>query len=172
MNSDFKIHVAKNKDVDACVKILKDTAYWMIEKNMKLWNPEWFTQDYVADEIKKQNAYLVKSNISQDICGFFFIKENDSKVWKEESQDNKGLYLQKMCIDRNYAKREIPALIIKYTENQTIEKNRSFLRLDCASREPLVKLYKENGFKVVEEFEWPREGMTPYYGIKMQKKLI
>ena len=144
---DYKIELAKIKDLDAIHKLIYDRCLWFSEKGLKGWNiefyPKLYNQDYFKEQMKINKLFVLRTN--DKICGVMLIKKEDKDYWK----DNKSsYYIHHLATDINL--KGIGKILINYAIEQCKRNNKEYLRLDCDKTSKFLnKYYKEIGFSNV-----------------------
>lgn len=159
----ISINSANNEDIDEILRLLKEAALWLKEKNITYWhiwiNPPDNYLDWIKKGFDKNEFYLVKQNNS--IIGCFRLSWDDELFWGR--QDTSAGYIHSFTIDRKLRGNGIGKRVMRIIENKCLELNKNYLRLDCSYHDDaLRKYYERYGFHNVGETTVKGERLTLY----------
>lgn len=165
----YEIERASLNDSESCVELLVASANWVNGKGTLLWNPDWFSQDYLDSPILNGEVYCLK--LKTKIIGMMIIQNSDKIIWPHLISSKNAYYLHKLCVSRKHSGQGLSGLMLDWAISKTKSDNKEFIRLDCARRKKLLEIYKNKGFKKVSNFNMSRSGLPMYYGIRMEMEI-
>ncbi len=145
----FNIRNANKSDSETVIRILRDAASWLIEKDIYQW--EYYLSDEAAREIrqgiKAGTTFLVEDSEGLEVAVFNLSPnqiELDISIWGERGEQ--AYYLHRLAVKENYYGRQIGKKILAWiTDN--IDQRHGILRLDCVANNPkLNQFYLDAGF--------------------------
>lgn len=136
-------------ELDTFLEVLKEGARWIAANRIPMWNESDLTAHRLLDGLTINHFYA--AYIDGEIAAVMILLEEDSFFWPEDQQ-NDALYLHKLCIRRKYSKTGLSGSMLAFATNVAQSRNKSYLKLDCASdRPPLRQFYEKHGFQLVRE---------------------
>ena len=145
--TDLEIRELQEKDIDKCAEITVNSYPWTIyglkkEKAMQ----------FLSDRLNKEMVYVAQLN--NEVVGFIAIKRDIMFA----------NYIRRLVVKEDMRGKGVGAQLIKFIENQTLERNLPNVFLLCAiTNENAIKFYERNGYKkigVIENFVG--EGLHEY----------
>ena len=137
----------KQKDMEPAFRIMKEAAQWLISKGMPLWKPEDFTRERLLKDISENDIYT--AYLSNRPVASMILQWKDPSFWPNAKADSG--FIHKLSVIREYAGKGIAQEFINWAKGEVKNRNRTFLRLDCAGDRPtLCKIYEDIGFSKVD----------------------
>jgi N-acetylglutamate synthase-like GNAT family acetyltransferase len=160
---EFVIKKAKRDDLREILRLLKEAAIWLQNKNINYWhdwiNPPPNFYNWVKSGLENDEFYLVEREGS--IIGCLRLKWNDELFWGIQKEP--AGYIHSFTIDRKLLGKNIGRNVLNKIEQNCKEINMKYLRLDCSSEVPALRKYYENcGFLPVGETTVNGERLTLY----------
>jgi predicted GNAT family N-acyltransferase len=156
------IKQAVKRDLLAVCAVMCEVAQWLIDKGEPLWSLEQFSEEVLSELINEDRLYLVQKENA--VIGAFILQTDDERFWTD-SKTTKAFYIHKLCISRKVAGQGVVQSILEWVKTKAKSEGKNFVRLDCAPRAKLCKIYEDLGFKKhsqghVGEFKIVRYEMT------------
>ncbi|MCZ3377805.1 GNAT family N-acetyltransferase [Rhizobium sp. AG207R] len=129
--------------------LLRETAAWLARKGEPLWNPEVFTTSLVAKGINNSEWILAKWN--SELAGIVLRQTQDVDAWPDRKPGD-AFYLHKLCVSRAFAGVGISCKLIEWVSQSAEMQGYGYLRLDCAPRSALLRLYSSLGFTLIDRY--------------------
>jgi GNAT superfamily N-acetyltransferase len=142
------VRPATGDDLPHIIAILREAAQWLIDRKQGLWTLEMFTTDKLHSSLIAGDWHIAW--VGSDPAAVVSLTFEDKFFWPEIPPDD-SIFLHKLAVARKYAARGLPAAIFDYAENLARQKNLRHLRLDCATRPKLCRVYESAGFSRVDE---------------------
>jgi GNAT superfamily N-acetyltransferase len=90
---------------------------------------------------------LFVAYVDHEAAGTIILQEEDPLFWSEVT-DKDALYLHKLAIRREYAKKGLSREMLEWAQLRAQSLQKAYLRLDCAAdRSKLCRFYESHGFK-------------------------
>lgn len=145
------MHVQKAVLADALevLKLLQSVASWLeTDGPGKLWPASDFQLSDIEQKLARSEVVVLRSDGQLAAC--MYIEESDERFWPEAAP-GEALYLHKIAVDRHFAGLGFSQLLLDWAADYARVNGYKFLRLDCAPREKLVRVYTRAGFERVGE---------------------
>ena len=139
-----RIRSALNSDIEKIKQIYFSTVTWMSNNNHKQWR---YTDIKLLFEIFEIAEFFVYE-YNAEILGVIIISEKDiSHSWEKISFKKKSLYLYRLVIGREYAKKGYAKDLLDFAKNYGFSHGFEQLCLLCLKRKTkLVQFYLDNDF--------------------------
>ncbi|AFS77829.1 acetyltransferase, GNAT family [Gottschalkia acidurici 9a] len=165
MKEKYNFKLAREKDIDHILELIKKRIMWMDDYGIEQWNKtnymEWYPKEYFSDCILQNSLYTLSEKEFDKIVGAVVLSDSD-KLWEDKIP---AYYIHNLVTDLDA--KGAGSAIIKYCEDIAIEHGKDKLRLDCQSSNNKLNQYYENlGFIYIEEVQ---DGL--YIGNKREKSL-
>lgn len=132
-------------DVDGAVEIMRETAQWLVDARMPLWEPENLTAEKLTNGLESDNFIVIKAG--GEPAAAMILQWRDMLYWPMIGDDESG-FIHKLCVRRKFAGHGLPRFMVDYAVEECRTKGIHFLRLDTdAGRPKLCGLYERLGFK-------------------------
>lgn len=155
MNS-LQIELATQADVELASDILVEAAAWLRERGMALWPPEMLTPEVLKPYSDSGELFVVRRNGVG--IGVFLLQWEDLLFWPDVPV-GESAYIHRLAVRRSVAGEGIAGTMILWACDRARNAGRRYMRLDCADRPKLRRVYESIGFT----FHSIRE-MEPYSG--------
>ncbi len=140
--------VATVIDLDASIEVLREASNWLRGRGMPLWDAQQFNVSTLAPLIQRRQLLVVEC-ASEVVAAAYRFWEDD-EFWPERPS-GEAAYLHKIAVRRAYAGRGIPKALIEWVAAESMSVGLKFIRLDCAPRPALLRIYESRGFVRVDE---------------------
>ena len=145
----MEVVLAKQRDLEDIKAMYSKIIDNMYLNNIKIWN-QYYPNELFADDIKKNNLYLIKED--NHILGAFAIYEHQnietSLDWEDKSA--KSFVLNRLGVNVDSLRKGIGQEIISAACKIAQENDAKYLRLlVCDNNIPAINLYKKCQFKKV-----------------------
>lgn len=152
----FIIRNANKSDSETVIRIVRDSASWLIKKDIYQW--EYYQSEEAAWEIrqgiKAGTTFLVEDSGGHAVAVFNLSPkqiELDISIWGERSEQ--AYYLHRLAVDDNYHNKQIGKKILAWIKDN-IDQYNGIFRLDCVANNPkLNQFYLDAGFSFVGHAE-------------------
>ncbi len=135
------------QDWQAASRLLLDVMKDLNRKGCTLWIESQLTLDALKKQYQEGELHLAKSNGA--LVGVAFLQEQDPYFWPEITERN-SLFLHKLAIHPQYRGFNKGKQLIQLAEQEAIQRDLIWLRLDCDDREPLHRFYLTNNFSLLD----------------------
>lgn len=131
-------------DVEIVSAILQESAQWLIEKGEKLWDSDSLTVEKIRGQVETGMFWLAKVDGEAAGCVRFQLK--DEEYWGDVPHADSA-FIHRLAVRRKFAGQGISRILIGWAKAQARIEGREFLRLDCADRVNLRRVYENYGFE-------------------------
>ncbi len=138
------IEQAEPKDAAAVSAILQEAANWLIENKRKLWEPEALSAENVKEQVENGMFWLAK--VEEEIAGCVRFQLSDEEYWGDVPHENSA-FIHRLAVKRKFAGKGVSKTLIDWAKTKAEAEGKQFLRLDCADRESLRRVYENYGFE-------------------------
>ena len=160
------IEQAEAKDVETVSAILQESARWLIENDRKLWDLNHLSVENIKDQVEDGMFWLAKVEVEAAGCVRFQL--SDDEYWGDVPRSEiDSAFIHRLAVRRKFAGQGISKALIDWAKAKSKAEGKEFLRLDCADRETLRRVYENYGF----EFHSFKE-REPYKVARYQFKLF
>jgi GNAT superfamily N-acetyltransferase len=140
------IEQAEAKDAETISEILQESARWLIENDLKLWDLNHLSVENIRDQVEDGMFWLAK--VETEAAGCVRFQLSDEEYWGDVPQaDVDSAFIHRLAVRRKFAGRGISKALIDWAKTKAKTEGREFLRLDCADRESLRRVYENYGFE-------------------------
>lgn len=142
------MHQADDRDLEAIIDLLEESAAWMISIGIDRWRPGTFiaTRDQLTLELEAGIVYVWK--VEGQVLGTLRLTEHDVSIWGNDGVP--ALYVHKMSVRRTLRGRGSGRALVQWVEKEAMARRRDVLRLDCWAENPrLCAFYESCGFKPI-----------------------
>ncbi len=142
------IQAKSGADAAFVSSILQEAADWLIAKGVKLWETDELSVDKIFEQVENGMFWLVK--IDGGFAGCIRYQNEDSEYWDDVPHTDSA-FVHKVAVRRRFAGQNVSENLIEWAKHKAKAEGNKFLRLDCAKREKLCRLYESFGFVVHSE---------------------
>lgn len=157
------IEQAEIGDVETVLSVLREAANWLVEKGVPLWRHDELKRELAESDIEKGQFYLAK--VGGEVAGCVRFQNEDLEFWDDVPHEDSA-FVHRVAVRRKFAGGEVSKQIIDWAKEKARNEGKTFLRLDCAKREKLCRLYESYGFEFHSEKE-----VKPYSVIRYEFRL-
>ncbi len=137
------IEQAKIGDVAIIAGILREAAEWLESKNIPLWQSGWITPEKIAPDVESGMYWLAK--IEGETVGCVRFQNSDEEYWNDVPHADSA-FIHRLAIRRTFANRGVSTGLIEWAKGKARRAGKTYLRLDCADRPKLRRVYENQGF--------------------------
>jgi ribosomal protein S18 acetylase RimI-like enzyme len=138
--------LARKNDLVTISKILTDATKHKNKYQDRTWGDEAWSEQEVKGMMREGDTYLLR--LGSETVGTLMLLWEDDQSW--DDQPPVAGYLHKLAIKDGFHGQDLGSQAIELALSKVIEKNRSFLRLDCEeSNQTLCQYYENHGFHKV-----------------------
>ena len=156
----MEIVQAQTADVETVSEILREAAGWLIERGEKLWSPDDLLPEKIAEQVESGMYHL--AFIEGEAAGCLRYQLEDKEYWDDVPHADSA-FVHRVAVRRKFAGRGIARDLIEWAKHCAKADGKKYLRLDCADRPKLRRVYEGFGF----EFHSTKE-REPYRVIRYQ----
>ena len=131
-------------DLQSACEILIEVAKWLSSIGQPLWKPESLVASRIFPAPDAGIVYL--ATIDGKPAGTFLLQNEDPVIWSDVPR-GEAYYLHKLAVRRRFANQGLARQMLDFAVNETRAAGRRFLRLDCAPRPKLCRVYESAGFQ-------------------------
>jgi hypothetical protein len=137
---ELEYRVAAEEDLADVLAVLDDAAGWLWRRRVHQW-PERFLPEWVMPALRRGETTLALGN---GVPVATFTLSWEDTAWPD-APDDAG-YVHRLAVCRSAA--GIGPILMEHIRGRVIERERSFVRLDCvASNATLCSYYERTGFR-------------------------
>lgn len=140
--------------MDQAIGVMRKAGKWMKasgKKPSKWWKLKNLNRTFLLKYAKVDEFYVGLISGIPAVAAVFMIID-DNQDWETMDQDNpqKALYIHWLCVDRKFAGRNLPKLMIDFAQRHAKKNGVPLLRLDAnADKKKLRDIYEGLGFRLV-----------------------
>ncbi len=134
---------AKSDDVEIVSSILQEVADWLIAKGDKLWERDELSAVKIKEQVENGMYWLAK--VDDEFAGCVRYQLEDNEYWDDVPHTDSA-FVHRVAVRRKFAGQDISKELIEWAKHKAKADGKNYLRLDCAKREKLCKLYESYGF--------------------------
>ncbi len=158
-----KIEKAELDDVATVLSVLTEAASWLEKKGIPLWRHDELKRELAERDVERGQFYLAK--VGGEVAGCVRFQNEDLEFW-DDVPHRDSAFIHRVAVRRKFAGGEVSKAIIDWAKEKAEREGKTFLRLDCAKREKLCRLYENYGFEFHSEKE-----VKPYLVIRYEYNL-
>jgi GNAT superfamily N-acetyltransferase len=143
-NEPLRIARASPEEAQIACDILTEAALWLESIGKALWPLDTVALDPVLRRAHAGELHLAW--LDGQAIGSMYLQWDDPHVWPD-ARAGESLFIHKLAVRRPFAGAGVSQALLAYAEITTRAAARPFLRLDCAPRAPLCRLYESAGFQ-------------------------
>ncbi|WP_239616712.1 GNAT family N-acetyltransferase [Cohnella mopanensis] len=145
---------AEPEDTQEIMRLLVNTAEWLLSKGSNQWNALLRGEDShnTPESINKGEVYIFRQD--PKIVGMVILLQQpnawDLDLWGERTKDNSAIYLHRLAINRKFAGKGVGKNIMNWVDTEAPKLGKRVIRLDClANNEVLNGFYRSLGYEFV-----------------------
>jgi GNAT superfamily N-acetyltransferase len=138
----MNIRKAATAEAHHAVAVWREVAMWLQDTARELWDPDQFSE--LEAETMAARGELVLAFDGNDPAACMILQPCDPLFWPGATDD--ALYLHRLAVRRPYAGMGWSTAMIEWASAAAKDRGADALRLDCAPRPALIRLYEEHGF--------------------------
>lgn len=153
MSSFTNVERAEPDDIHEIMRLLVNTAEWLLSKGSTQWNALLRGEDShnTPEAVNRGDVYLFRD--SRVAAGMVILlpepNDWDRELWGDRVNEQPAIYVHRLAINREYAGRGIGREMMKWVESAVPTLGRSVIRLDCIESNPVL-----NAFYSGLGYEW------------------
>ena len=151
MRYDWRMNLSISRggtaDLSDADRLIREAADWLSAAGMPLWGPEETSYEELVKVSKA--GELVMGRVNGEAAACLYLHNEDRLFWPQVPL-GEAFYVHRLAVARKFAKRGLARAMLAWAEDETRNKGRRYLRLDCEPREKLLALYRDAGFMRVD----------------------
>ena len=152
-----EIRFAGGADAAAAVVIWREASNWLATIGQPLWSAADF--DVASALAAVADGELVLGVTDGRPAACMLLSRSDPLFWPE-AVAGAAVYVHKLAVTRRQAGAGWPTAMFDWAARQAAEIGADVIRLDCAPRADLVRIYRQCGFMPVDPGPVSRGGYT------------
>ena len=142
------------QDMKLAIYVMRSVGKWLEDSGKnpsKWWKLENLNPEFLLKYAKPQEFFVALVNKKTAAAAILQVNQN-SQDWKsiDKGHQQVALYIHWLCVDREFAGKNLPKFMIDFAEKKAREDNIDLLRVDTnASETKLRKIYEKLGFHLV-----------------------
>ncbi len=154
---------AEPNEADEIHSILTEAANWLDQKGETLWREQHLNIEDITAQVKNSLFWLVKAD--GETAGCVRFQNEDQEYWDDVPHEDSA-FIHRVAVRRKFSGGGISKAIIDWAKEKAAREGKTFLRLDCAKREKLCRVYESHGFEFHSE-----KVREPYLVVRYEFKL-
>jgi GNAT superfamily N-acetyltransferase len=135
----LRIAPAAAGDLAVVVALEEESAAWLRARGIDPGEPPRPLADIYRERLATGEIYL--GWLADTPVGMLTLQRTDPRVWPEAPED--ALYVHGLMVSRRHAGQRIGPRLLDWASDQAAAAGRTFLRLDCQARNPVLRAYYE-----------------------------
>lgn len=140
MEGRMQVRPARPEENGLVLALLNDAAAWLIERGIEQWQPGQWRSERIAASISREETYLMWSD--RAAVATVSLEWRDERMWPDAPGD--AGYVHRLAVARAEHGKEIGGMLLTWAEWQIANRQRRFVRLDCACDNPALRRYYEH----------------------------
>ena len=142
------------QDMNLAISIMRNAGRWLEESGKnpsKWWQLQNLNPEFLLKYAKPQEFFVAMVNKKPAAAAILQLSQN-SQDWQsiDKNDSQKALYIHWLCVEREFAGKNLPKVMIDFAEKKAKENNINLLRVDTnASEMKLREIYENLGFSLV-----------------------
>ncbi|MBW2282834.1 MAG: GNAT family N-acetyltransferase [Deltaproteobacteria bacterium] len=138
----LEISVARAGDLDAYVDLLEEAGSWLWEREIRQWEPgsHRAQRPRLARDVERGAVRLARAGAQ--LAGGVILDWERGPVW--DGFEGEAGYVYKLVVARASAGRGVGARLLRHCEEETRQRGRRWVRLDCWSGNARLRAYYED----------------------------
>ena len=141
---ELRIVKAGLKDTATVSAILSEAASWIAGEGMKLWEPEELSPDAVEPDVSAGMYWLAM--VGATAAGCYRFQTEDMEFWDDVPHADSA-FVHRVAVKRDFAGKRVAQAMLDHAKREAKALGKRFLRLDCADRPKLRRVYEFEGFE-------------------------
>lgn len=144
---------AEPEDTQAIMRLLVNTAEWLLSKGSNQWNALLRGEDShnTPEAINRGEVFIFRQD--PQIAGMVMLLRQpnawDRELWAERADDNSAIYLHRLAINRKFAGKGIGKHMMQWIDSTAPSIGKRVIRLDClANNKALNSFYSGLGYEL------------------------
>ena len=137
------IRQASPMEAGVVSNVLLEAARWLQEIGQPLWKAGELLPDRLMADVKAGLFYL--ACVDGEAAGVFKMQDEDALFWPDVPV-GESIFIHRVAVRRKFAGGQVTMAMVDYAKQTAAVKGKRFLRLDCASRPKLCRIYERQGF--------------------------
>lgn len=142
------------QDMDRAIRVMRIAGKWLSDSGKnpsKWWRLGNLNREFLLRHAKPEEFYVGLVGGVPAVAAVLMLLENNQD-WKSIDHDHpqKALYIHWLCVDRQFAGRDLPKVMIGFAARLAKKNGAGLLRLDAnADKKKLQDIYEDLGFRLV-----------------------
>lgn len=141
---DLRIVRAGPADTETVSAVLAEAAQWIAGEGMKLWEPEEVAPDAVKEDVAA-GMYRLAFSVGE-VAGCYRFQTEDEEFWDDVPHTDSA-FVHRVAVKREFAGRGVAQAMLDDAKREARALGKRYLRLDCADRPKLRRVYEREGFE-------------------------
>lgn len=154
------VEKAAASETETISAILHESAAWLIGRGEKLWELDELYSAKIAEQVRSGMFRLAK--INGEAAGCVRFQQTDTEYWGDVPHADSA-FVHRLAVKRRFAGQGVSEALINNAKAEARSLGKKYLRLDCADRANLRRLYESFGFEFHSE-----KVRSPYYVVRYQ----
>ncbi|AKM78780.1 TPA: hypothetical protein DEQ95_04785 [Candidatus Beckwithbacteria bacterium] len=153
------------------IVVMHNAGLWMEKSGLKpnkWWKPENMNRNFILKHTEPDEFYVAL--VGDKPAASMVLQETErNQSWKSVDGDKpkRALYLHWLCVQRDFAGKGFPKVMVEFAKGEAKKRGFSLLRLDTnANEEKLCSLYEGLGFRLMGNEEGDGH-KTAFYQIRL-----
>lgn len=160
---DIVIRRAAPNEAETILSILREAAEWLTSQGKTLWRANELRPAEIAADVEKGMYWLAET--AGQTAGCVRYQHTDPEYWDDVPHEDSA-FIHRVAVRRKFAGGRVSGAILDWAKQKAAGEGKKFLRLDCARRKKLCRIYEGHGF--VFHSEKQRE---PYLVVRYEYNL-
>jgi ribosomal protein S18 acetylase RimI-like enzyme len=132
----------------AALPVWREAAQWLAARDLPLWNPAIFDQDFVEDA--QARGIIIAAMLEETVAGVALLQWRDDLWWPDRPPTG-AAYIHKLAVARAAAGRGVADALIAECERRARLRSLECIRLDTAADRPVLRsLYERLGYRALD----------------------
>jgi len=162
---DIRLHhksISIIQDIDKAILVMRSAGKWLLESGKnpsKWWQLQNLNREFLLQHAEPDEFYVVLID-NKPAAAAILQNSERNQSWKsiDKQHPQLALYIHWLCVNRKYAGKNLPQILVDFACTQAKNKGLKLLRLDAsADEEKLINVYKKLGFHLMgteQEDNW------------------
>jgi len=142
------VRSAVESDLQVAISILHEAVNWLIGIGMPLWKASDVTIEVMKPAV--DSGQLIVAEQSGEVVAVVLRQWEDRLFWPDR-KEGQAIYLHKLAVRRANAGQGFSKALVDWIADDAAGRGRKYLRLDCAPRPALLRVYENLGFVRIDE---------------------
>lgn len=136
---ELDVRPARPEDADLVLVLLNEAAAWLIGRGIEQWHPGQWRPERIAASIARDETYLMWAD--RAAVATVSLEWRDELMWPNELED--AGYVHRLAVATGQHGKDLGRTLLAWTELRIAERQRRFVRLDCACDNLALRRYYE-----------------------------